>query len=297
MFRKILTTFLMALILSVGIKPAFAETVVERISRTGNLVVGTPFGLVPYAYNNPNEELDGYSIDVVKQIQKQLELRLDEPIQLSFVEVNNISDAVSKILTGEIDIACNTVFTWQRDQFVDYTLGYTQSDIRLLIPKGKQLDNFSGKKIGIPPLTFVYSAISLNHPDATLVEVETTEEGLQALKEGKIDALAGDAIILDGESQQAQMTADFELFPKGAQGYGNYGVSCIVPENNSTFLNVANYAIARMMEGYLVGNEEMTTMVNRWLGEDGVVTIVTKEDLKTFFRNTINNYEQIPFDN
>lgn len=296
MLKKFLTTLIMAVLLLMGVKPVIADTVVERVARTGNLVVGTPFGLVPYAYNNPNEELDGYSIDVVKLIQKQLETQLDKPIQLSFVEVNDISQAVSKILTGEIDIACNTVFTWQRDKFVDYTLNYTQSDIRLLIPKGKQLgDSLTGKRIGIPPLTFVYSAIALNHPEATLVEVKTLEEGLQALKEGKIDALAGDAIILDGESQQAQMK-DFELFPKGAQGYGNFGVACIVPENNSAFLNVANYAIARMMEGYLVGDEEMTKIVNRWLGEKGVVTIVKDEHLKNFYRNTINNYEQIPFD-
>jgi len=36
-------------------------------------VIGTSFDLVPYAYYNKQEELDGYSIDIVKLIQKQLE--------------------------------------------------------------------------------------------------------------------------------------------------------------------------------------------------------------------------------
>lgn len=285
----------MTVLLLMGVKPIMAETVVENVARSGTLVVGTPFNLVPYAYNNSNNELQGYSIDVIKLIQQQLETDLSKTIEVDFVEVNNISDAITKIRTGEIDIACNTLFTWERDKYVDYTIRYIQSDIRLLMPKGKMSgDNFSGKKIGIPNLPFVYSAISLHQPNATLVEFETVEEGLKALQQGNIDALAGDAIVLSGDAKRLQMS-DMEIFPKGMEGYGNYGVACIVPENNSTFLNLANFAIARMMEGYLVGDEEMRKKVNRWFGKDGIITIVPEERLKNFFRETINNHEQIPF--
>jgi len=296
MFKKFLTTLLITVLLSLGVKPATANTVVEKVARSGNLVVGTPFNLVPYSFKNSSGELGGYSIDVVKLIQQQLETELDKSIQLDFVEVNTISDAISKIATGEIDVVCNTIFTWERDQYVDYTIRYIQSDIRLLIPKGKMSgDSFAGKKIGIPNQPFVSSAVSLFQPDATLVDFETIEDGLKALKEGKIDALAGDAIILNGDAQRLQMN-DVEIFPKGIQGYGNYGVACIVAENNSTFLNVANFAIARMMEGYLVGNEEMTKKITPWFGKDGIITIVPEERLKEFFRETINNHEQIPFE-
>ena len=43
----------------------------------------------------------------------------------------------------------------------------------------------------------------------------------------------------------------------------------MVPENNSTFLNIANYSIAKMMEGYLTGNEQTTEMLNKWVGLKG----------------------------
>lgn len=296
MLKNFLTTFFFAVLLLVGIKPAMANTVVEKVARSNNLVVGTPFNILPYSFKDANGQLIGYSIDVVKLIQQQLEIELGKPVTLDFVEVNSIADAISKINSGEIDLACNTVFTWERDQFVDYTIRYVQSDIRLLIPKGKMSgDDFSGKKIGIPNQPFVYSAISLYQPNASLLEFDSVEDGLKALRDGKIDALAGDAIVLTGEAKKLQMS-DTEIFPKGIQGYGNYGVGCIVAENNSTFLNLANFAIARMMEGYLVGNEEMMKKVTPWFGKDGLITIVPEERLKGFFRETINNHEQIPFD-
>lgn len=296
MLKKFFTAFFFTVLLSLGVKPVTASTVVEKVARSSNLVVGTPFNVLPYAYKDGNGELIGYSVDVVKLIQQQLEIELSKPIQVDFVEVNNISEAMTKISSGEIDIACNTIFTWERDRYVDYTIRYIQSDIRLLIPQGTiSGDNLSGKKIGIPNQPFVYSAVSLYQPDATLVEFETIEEGLQALKNGQIDALGGDAILLSGEAKKLQLN-NFEIFPKGTQGYGNYGVACIVPQNNSTFLNLANFAIARMMEGYLVGNAEMTNKVSQWFGNNGVITIVPEEILKDFFRSTINNHEQIPFD-
>lgn len=295
MLKKIFTAFFFTVLLSVELKPALANTVVEKVAKSGNLVVGTPFNVLPYAYKGTNDELQGYSIDVVKLIQQQLEIELGKPIQLDFVEVNNISEAMSQISSGEIDISCNTIFTWERDKYTDYTIRYIQSDIRLLTPKDKVSgENFSGTKIGIPNQPFVYSAISLYQPDATLVEFETMEDGFKALEKGEIDALAGDAILLTGEAQRLQMK-NLSIFPKGTQGYGNYGVACIVPENNSSFLNIANFAIARMMEGYLVGDEEMTKTVSRWFGSNGVITIVPEERLKDFFRNIIKNHEQIPF--
>ena len=100
-----------------GLKPVVAETIVESVARTGRLVVGTSFDLVPYAYFNQKEELDGYSIDIVKLIQKQLEQELGKTIEVDFVETNNVAETFPKLISGEIDIACNTVFTCPYDGF------------------------------------------------------------------------------------------------------------------------------------------------------------------------------------
>ena len=108
--------------------------------------------------------------------------------RLEFVEINSVREAIPKMISKEIDLACNTIFTWQRDQYVDFTMRYNISGIRLLVPKGQDLSGekpLANKKIGIPPLTFVEDAVKIYHPDATFVPVNSVQEAMMALKEGK----------------------------------------------------------------------------------------------------------------
>ena len=48
--------------------------------------------------------------------------------------------------------------------------------------------------------------------------------------------------------------------------YEAYAVSCVLAENDSAFRNVVNLAIARLLQGYLDGQPDTVTAVNRWLG-------------------------------
>jgi polar amino acid transport system substrate-binding protein len=298
MLKKIVITLISASLMLMGIKPAMADTIIENVARTGKLTVGTSFDLIPYAYYNEKDELVGYSIDIVKLIQQELEKELSRPVELNFVEANTIEETIPKMMMGEIDIACNKVFTWERDKYVDYTIRYSVSGIRLLIPKNSSLasnDSWAGKKIGIPPLTFVEDAIQLAHPDVTLVEIETVKDGVKALQDGTVDALAGDVVILDGVRQEIDPDG-FEFFPKFSENpYARYGVACIVPQNNSAFLHIANKRIAKMMEGYIIGDQESVEMVNKWIGPEGVVNKIDPNVVKDFYQNIMLEYEQIPF--
>lgn len=300
MAKRLLLTVISTVFLTMGIKPVLADTIIENVALTGTLTVGTSFDLVPYAYVNPQGELEGYSIDLVKLIKEELEQELGRSIELNFVEANGIPEIIPKMITGEIDLACNTIFTWQRDKYVDFTVRYSISGIRLLVPKGS-INNadtsFKGKKIGIPPLTFVENALKLVHPDAVFVEMKTVKDGATALKEGQIDALAGDVIILDGIRQELNPDG-FEQFPPLSENpYARYGVACMVPNNNSTFLHIANYTIVKMMEGYIVQEPKYTEMVNKWLGKGGISSVISEEQIKEFYGNTIINHEQIPLSN
>ena len=297
MLKEISISLLSILLLMLGVKPVVAETVLESVARTGKLVVGTSFDLVPYAYYNKQEELDGYSIDIVKLIQKQLEQELGKTIEVNFVEANSVTETLPKLTSGEIDIACNTIFTWERDRYVDFTIRYSLSGIRLLVPSGKTSDSLTDKKIGVPPATFVQDAMKLVYPQATLMPMTNLAAGVEALKAGQVDALAGDSVILDGVRQQIAPDK-YEIFPQlSEKPYARYGVACVVPENNSSFLNIANYAIAKMMEGYLVGEQQSLDIVNKWFGPEGVIEIIDPSLIKDFYENTIINHEQIPFSN
>ena len=232
---------------------------------------------------------------VVNLIKAQLEKELGKPVTLQVVETGDVTDRIPKLLTNEIDISCDTAFTWTRNKYVDFSVSYSVTGIRLLVPKGSSLgssESLVGKRIAIVPKTVAQKAIKLVQPEAKMVEFKTLEEAVNALKVGEVDGVAGDSILLDGLRQKAELD-DAQLVPKTP--YASYGVGCMVRQYDPTFLRTINYTIVNFMEGYLAGDKDPTEMVNRWLGPDGVVKI-DPEVIRNFFNYTLITHEQIPPD-
>ena len=68
-----------------GNASVMAETVVEKIVRTGKLTAGTSKDALPFAYRNAEGELVGYSIDILELITEQLEEEYNRDIELELV--------------------------------------------------------------------------------------------------------------------------------------------------------------------------------------------------------------------
>ncbi|MGK7927823.1 MAG: extracellular substrate binding-like orphan protein GrrP [Spirulina sp.] len=278
-----------------GIKPAIAGTVLENIARSGQFTVGTSFDIVPYSYYNEKNEHVGSSIDIVNLIRDALEKELGRPIELQFIEINSVAEAFPMLMSGEIDMTCNTVFTFARDEYVDFTVRYSVSGIRLLTSKENVGSSFADKRIGIPRAAFVENVMKLEHPQATLVPMDSFTDATEALTSGRVDAIAGDAVIFDGLRQQLEPDR-YALVPEISEPpYARHGVGCMVPENNSSFLNIANKTIITMMEGYLVGDRKYTDLIGKWFGPDGVIEVQDTNVIRTFFEAIVMNHEQIPF--
>lgn len=272
---------------------SLAETVVEKVARTGFLTVGTRFDAIPYSYINDKGELVGYSMDVLERIRKRLETRLGRPVTLQMIEANQPGEKINLIRSGDIDIACSTAFTWERAKVVDFSISYSISGIRILAKKGSNLStpqSLIGKRIALVPTSAAVDVIKLVQPQATIVTTySTVEEALEALKTGKIDAIAGDSISLAGTILRDNPQA-YEIVPEEA--LANFGIACMVPENNSTFLDDVNYAIVKMMQDYITNDTATVSQIDRWFGSQGMVPI-PPELLKGFFAFKVIEHAQI----
>ena len=272
---------------------SLAETVVEKVARTGFLTVGTRFDAIPYSYVNDKGELVGYSMDVLERIRKRLETRLGRPVTLQMIEANQPGEKINLIRSGEIDIACSTAFTWERAKVVDFSISYSISGIRILAKKGSNLStpqSLIGKRIALVPTSTAVDVIKLVQPQATIVTTySTVEEAIEALKTGKIDAIAGDSISLAGTILRDNPKI-YEIVPEEA--LANFGIACMVPENNSTFLDDVNYAIVKMMQDYITNDTATVSQIDRWFGSQGMVPI-PPELLKGFFAFKVIEHAQI----
>jgi polar amino acid transport system substrate-binding protein len=292
---KQLSAMAMGLLLMLaGTKTAIAETVMEKIARTGNLTIGANLNNVPFSYVNDKDEVVGYSLDIADRIRAEVARELNRDVVLQVVEVKDITEAIPKLQTGEVDIVCDTAFTWERDRFVDFTVSYGVTGMQLLVPTPTKItspETLRGKRIAVIPNTVTEDTLELVEAQVQMVPIDNLQAGLEALAAGKVDGVAGDGLSLAGLQQVMGMAATTKLIPESPQV--NRGVGCMVREYNPSFLRLANYALVKFAEGYYQGDPEDVALLEQWIGPEGVVD-VDPDMVKNFFRYLVVTHEQIP---
>jgi polar amino acid transport system substrate-binding protein len=184
-------------------------------------------------------------------------------------------------------------FTWNRDRYVDFSVSYGVTGTRLLVKKGSNLgtpESLVNRQIGVLENGSSESTIQVVQPQAKIVRFKTIGEGIAALEQGKIDAFGSDGVLLEGARQTLPNRDALEVVPN--LPYAREGIACIVPENNSAFLDRVNFAIVKLMQGYVMGDKESVAIVDQWFGKDGVITI-DNDLIKNYFQGVINSREQI----
>lgn len=286
----------LSLVWSLGLATvAQAETVLEKVGRTGVLTVGTRLDLVPYSYFNDKQEWVGFSVDILNLVKAEVEKQVGRPVTIQVIEQKGFGDErITQLMNREIDIACESQFTWDRDRYVDFSTPYSISGIRLLSKKGSSLgslESLVGKRVGVVENSIGSQLMKLAQPEAKVISFNSIDAIIQALQSGKIEAAAGDTIIMTGLLKQKGLTG-YQITPNDP--YARYGIACMIPENNSSFLRLVNYSIAKLMQGYVYSEKPYTDMVSQWFGPQGMIDDLDPNVIKTFFQLMIVTQEQLP---
>ena len=254
-----------------------AETVVEKIARTGTLTAGTSKDALPFAYRNEQGKLVGYSIDILELITSQLEEKLGQEIDLELVALQP-KERIPRLMDGKVDIVCDaSSFTWERDRLIDFSFSYSSTGTRLLTKKGNDFwsaESLVNKRIGALAKTTNEQAIKRAQPLAEIKIFKDRADSYQALIQGEIDALASDGILLESWLQTIPNPEDFEV----VGDYSREGIACMVAENNSQFLNTINYTLVEFMQGFLDNRPEYVAIFERWFGAQGILPLT--QDLR-----------------
>lgn len=278
---------------SVALAPvaARAESVIEQAARTGELTMAGPVNVPPYASLDSNNVLQGYAIDLAKLIANEVSTYLGRPVKINFQRQDDPVAVFQGVSQGSIDFTCGMAFTWQREMLVDYTLPIGLSGIRLLTNTGIDGSpaSLTGLRIAVVNNSLGQTLLPQLNAKATPVVFPNLKAATDAFFAGKVKGVLGDSVLMANLVPPAK-TAGVALVP--SQGYVRYGVSCIVPENNSTFRNLVNLAIARLQQAYLNGDAQATATVNRWFGP-GSAMALPPELIKAFFESVLISHEQI----
>jgi polar amino acid transport system substrate-binding protein len=256
---------------------AVAESVVEKITRTGTLTAGTSKDALPFAYRNEQGELVGYSVDILELITRQLEKEYKQEIDLELVALAP-KERIPQLMAGEVDIVCDaSSFTWERDRIIDFSFSYGSTGTRLLTKRGNKYwdpQSLVNIRIGALAKTTNEQVIRSVQPQADIVLLKDRSEGFAALRSGEIDAFASDGILLESWLQNAPDRQNWQI----VGDYSLEGIACMVPENNSQFLNTVNYTLTQFMQGVLDEKPEYVAIFEQWFGPQGALPLT--QDLK-----------------
>jgi len=198
-------TFACATLVLIALAAADAAAgTLDRIRDRHTIVFAYRDGAAPFSFKDRDGKVRGYTAElctrVAAAVQRQLGLAsLD--VQWIPVDADNRVEAVT---SGRADAeGGTTTITLSRMERVDFSLPIfvdggalavkTQSQVKRLVDLG-------GRRVAVIPGTTteraLRAALDLAEAKATIVPVIRPEEGAAALRDGRVDAYAGDRIVL-----------------------------------------------------------------------------------------------------
>ena len=214
--------------------PVRAEDVLARIQRTGIVKIAIREDAAPFGYLNVNNKLQGYCLDFFVLLENRLVDSLERntlSIQLFKSTTNN---RFSLVANNIVDLECgpNTI---RKDipKNTNFSTSFFITGTQFLISQKNQdrfeLDGDLNKiRLGTIRNTTTEEFISETYPDATIQRfsgVTARSRGVQAVAQGKIDAMVSDGILLRAEAQRQELSATkYPLVPEIPLTCDRYGM-------------------------------------------------------------------------
>lgn len=213
--RRVLTLTLALVVALAAPAPALAQDTLDKISKSGVLVIGTRTGSPPFAYVNSKNEWVGFSIDLVEQLVKpSVEKAIGRSIKVEKKE-STPPTRIPLLSSNAVDLIAGTMTdTPQRRESVDFSLTFFYTGAQFLVKKGspvKSIKDIAGKRIAAQQGSTNAKIIREKVPQAQLREFPDQPAAFQALIQGQVDAYTNDGIQLAGLKAKAPNGADYEI--------------------------------------------------------------------------------------
>src|SRR5262245_23459388 len=169
-----------------------SQSTLEKIDKSGVLIIGTRTGSPPFAYVNKNNEWVGFSIDLVEQaISPVLNKKLNKQIKIEKKE-SAPATRIPLLTSNAVDLIAETMTdTQSRREQVDFSLTFFVTGAQFLVRKGspiKGIQNVAGRRVAAQQGSTNAKILRERVPTAKLVEFQDQPAAFQALAQKQVDA-------------------------------------------------------------------------------------------------------------
>jgi len=267
--RSTIALCVVVVLVATGAAAQQAPNTLGKIKSAKAINVAYSADSLPFSFAEAGKEPQGYSIDICKRVIAQIGRAVSEPnLKVNWL-AGSTPERLQMVASGKADIECaNTTQTLARLANVDFS-GLTFIDAGGFIVRTdtmiNKLTDMGGKKIAVLKGTTTESRLKATLDrrlvNATIVPVDTGNQGIAMLDAGTVDAYAGDKIKLVGLALVSKDPAKLAM-PAEELSYEPYAMA--LPRGDSALRLEVNRALTQV---YLGG--EIETIFGQWLGALG----------------------------
>lgn len=199
-----------------------AGSTMAKLADAGKITVGTKFDQPLFGLVGPDGVPQGFDVEIAKIIAHKLGIKDDKIVWTETVSANR----EQFIASGQVDIVAATyTINDKRKEIVSFAGPYYlagQSILTLKTDKDIQgPDDLAGKKVCTVSGSTPEANLLANYPAAQVVPFGTYSECLEPLKNGQVDAVSTDNVILAGfAAENEDLEVRGEPFTEEPYGIG-----------------------------------------------------------------------------
>ena len=267
---RALTAVSLALLLTTAVADNHNNTL-QRVAETGQFRIGFVPDAPPLSFVDDNGNAAGYSIDLCRHIASAVRDELDlEKIDIVFTPLISMEQRLAAMENGDIDIECGaTTVTLTRRERVDFTLMTFITGSAVLSRKSDSIatiDDIDGTRIAVLSGTttedVMRRAIQVNVFKVKLRLIDSHDEGMKLLNDGKVDGYASDRAMLIGQVFRNENAKNEYALTRTAFSFEPYAM--MVPRGDTQFRLVADRALASLFR-----NIRIRRIYHNWFGRYG----------------------------
>ena len=202
---------------------SFAEgTTMARLKDAGKVTVGTKFDQPLFGLKNLEGKPEGFDVEIAKLIAGEMGIAADKIQWVETVSANR----EPFIQQGKVDYVVATyTINDERKKVVDFAGPYYEAGQDIMVAKGNPEgiagpDDLAGKKVCSVTGSTPAENIRENYPEAKLTEFDVYSKCAEALKNGQVQAVTTDNVILLGLISKDQEAFELVGKPFTKEPYG-----------------------------------------------------------------------------
>jgi len=270
---------LLVLASSLALSAADAQTLegrLKKIADTKTITIAHRTDAAPFSFVDNNKQVAGYTVDLCRKIVASIERQIGVAnLKVKYLPVTT-QNRFDVIVKGQADMECGaSTVTLSRMKSVDFS-SFTFFETTGLLAKTasgfQSLADLKGKRIAVIVGTTneraVNAQLKRQQVAATVVPVTSSQEGIQALDAGTVDAFASDALLLVGALGRAKDPKALQLL-NAQLSFEPYGIA--LPRGDYAMRLAVNTALAQIYSG-----DDINDIYNRWFSSFGKPAALTE---------------------